>query len=228
MGSLYAIIQPLGYMLTFLLLSKVVGLTSGGIPYVIMLLTGLVPWLFFSNAITCFASIIQVNSDLIKKMPVTREVFILEGLMTSFFDFIISSLILFLFTIWFHIPFSISLIWLPVIILILFLIMIGLGFFVAVLGAIRTDLQFLLPFLLQLWMFASPVIYPLSQVPESMRWIYSINPMTGIIDSYRMVIAYGINPDPLLLGISLFFGIILVLLGWPFFRYYGQYFADVI
>ena len=228
LGSLYAIIQPVGYMLTFLLLGKVVGVNSEGIPYIIMLLTGLVPWLFFSNAINSFSTVIQVNADLIKKMPITKEIFLIVVLLVSFVDFLISSIVLLFFSIWYQLPITISLLWLPLIIGILILFMIGLGFIVATMGTIRTDIQFLLPFLLQLWMFASPVIYPLSQVPSSVRDLYILNPMTGIIEAIRTVISFGHSPDLSLLGISFVYVVIINCIGWPIFRHYSMYFSDVM
>lgn len=228
LGSLYSIIQPVGYMLTFLLLGKVVGVNAEGTPLIIMLLTGLVPWIFFSNTISLSTSVIRINADLIRKMPVTKEIFLIVGIAVAFFDFLISALVLILFMIWYMVPITLALLWLPLIIGILILFIFGLSFVVATMSSIRTDLQFILPFLLQLWMFCSPVIYPLKQVPESIRGLFILNPMTGIIDSFRVVIAYGHAPDLFLLGISALAGLFFITVGWPLFRYYGQYFADVI
>nr|WP_319540001.1 ABC transporter permease [uncultured Methanospirillum sp.] len=227
-GSLYAIIQPVGFLLTFFLLGKVVGVNSEGIPYVLMLLTGLVPWLFFCNSINASTGVIRMNADLIKKMPVTKEIFLIVGIIVAFVDFLVSSILLIIVAIYYQIPLTLALLWLPVIIAVLVLLILGLGFIVAAISAIRTDLQFLLPFLLQLWMFASPVIYPLKQVPESVVGLYKFNPITGIVESFRIVIAYGHAPDMQIFGISILAGIILILIGWPLFRYYGQFFADVI
>jgi len=228
LGSLYAIIQPVGYMLTFFLLGKVVGINPEGIPYVVMLFTGLIPWLFFSNGINGATTVIRANAELIRKMPVTKEIFLIVGIVIAFVDFLVSSILLIIVAIYYQIPLTLALLWLPLIIATLILLILGLGFIVAAFSAIRTDLQFLLPFLLQLWMFASPVIYPLKQVPQSLLELYKLNPITGIVESFRVVIAYGQTPDLYLLGISILVGFFLLIMGWPLFRYYGQYFADVI
>lgn len=228
LGSLYAIIQPLGYMLSFLLLGKVVGVNSEGIPMIIMLLTGLVPWIFFSNCISGSTNVIRMNGDIIKKMPINNEVFLFVTTIVAFVDFLVSSIVLIFFAIWYQVQITTALLWLPVIIGLLIFFTLGLCFIIATVGTIRTDIQFLLPFILQIWLFSSPILYPLSQVPDSIQGIYILNPMTGIIESFRSVIAYGHSPDLFLMMISLAYGIALIIIGLPLFRYYGQYYADVI
>jgi len=228
LGSLYAIIQPVGYMVTFVLLGKIIGVNSEGIPQIIMLLTGLVPWLFFQNSVSSCSTIIIGNAELLKKMPVSKVIFPILAILVGITDFIVSSIVLIMFSIYYQIPLKISLLWLPLLVLILIFFTFALGLLVSAIGTIRTDIQFILPFALNLWMFGSPVIYSLSQIPEDLKSMYLLNPMTGIVDSFRQVIAYGVAPNMSSLSLSVIESLIVFIIAWPIFRYYSKYFSDVI
>ncbi len=228
LGPAWAIIQPLFYMVIFTFLRGVLDISSEGVPYVIFTYSALVPWTFFSNAVTRCGPSISSNAGLLKKIAISREVFPLSGVVTSLVDFFISSLILIGMMIWFKVPVGVSLLWLPVLVLLTGLLALGVGFGVAAVGTYKHDIIFAVPFFMQFWLLATPIMYPLGKVPERWQSLYILNPMVGLIEGFRATIIRGTAPDLGLLLVSLL-GIALVwLVAWPLFRYMSQYFADVL
>ena len=228
LGPAWAIIQPLFYMVIFTFIRGVLDITSEGVPYVIFTYSALVPWTFFSNGVSRCGPSVSSNAGIVKKIAIAREVFPVAGLVVSLFDLLISSLILVGMMVWFRVLAGWSLLWLPVLVLLTALLALGVGLGVAALGTYKRDVTLALPFLMQLWLLATPIMYPLGNVPERWQFLYNLNPMVGIIEGFRRVVVKGMSPDLGLLGISLF-GIALVwLVTWPLFRYMSQYFADVL
>jgi lipopolysaccharide transport system permease protein len=215
-------------MVIFTFIRGVLNISSEGVPYVIFSYSALVPWTFFSNAVTRSGPSVYVNGGILKKISIAREVFPFSEVVTSLIDFFISSLILLGMMIWFSVPFGWSLLWVPLLVLLTSLLAFGVGLGVAALGTYKRDLIFATPFLMQFWLLATPIMYPLSQVPERWRLLYGLNPMVGIIEGFRRVVVKSIPPDPELLVVSLV-GIALVwVVAWPLFRHMSQYFADVL
>lgn len=228
LGPAWAIIQPLFYMIIFTFIRGVLDISSDGVPYVIFSYSALVPWAFFSNAVTrCSPSIYQ-NAGIVKKIAIAREVFPLAGVMTSLVDFLISTSILLGMMIWFRVSVGWALLWVPLLVLMTAMLALGVGFGMASLGTYKRDIIFAIPFLMQFWLLATPIMYPLSEVPERWQFLYSLNPMVGVIEGFRVVIIKATTPDLSLLWVS-FLGIGVVwLVAWPLFRYMSQYFADVL
>ena len=130
--------------------------------------------------------------------------------------------------IWFQVPVGWSLLWLPILVLIAALSAMGVGLGAAALGTFKRDIIFAIPFLLQFLMLATPIMYPLSKVPERWLFLYSLNPMAGIIEGFRRVVVMGMAPDLGLLSMSLAGTVMIWLVAYPLFRYMSQYFADVL
>jgi lipopolysaccharide transport system permease protein len=130
--------------------------------------------------------------------------------------------------IWFHIPVGLSILWTPVLVLLAGLLAFGIGLAVAAVGTYKHDIVFAIPFLLQFWLLATPVMYPLSKVPERWRVLYSLNPLVGIIEGFRTAVVKGTAPDLELLLISFIGMAVAWVIAWPLFRYTSQYFADVL
>jgi lipopolysaccharide transport system permease protein len=215
-------------MVIFTFIRGVLKIPSEGVPYVIFSYSALVPWTFFSNAVTRCGPSVYNNGAILKKVAITREVFPFAGVVTSLADFFISSIILIGMMIWFKVPVGWLLLWVPLLVVITFFLALGVGLGVAAVGTYKHDIIFATPFLMQFWLLTTPIMYPLSQVPERWRFVYSLNPMVGIIEGFRSVMVKGIAPDPELLVVSLV-GIALVwFIAWPLFRYVSQYFADVL
>lgn len=228
LGPAWAVLQPLFYMVIFTFIRQVLGISTGSTPYAIFTYSALVPWTFFANAVTRCGVSFYVNRGIVQKMSVPREVFPLAEVVTSLFDFLIASVILAGMMIWFHVPVGLSLLWLPVLMFLVSALAMGIGFGVAAVGTYKRDIVFGMPFLLQFWLLATPIMYTLEKVPDKWQFLYRLNPMVGIVEGFRSVLVHGTAPDGGLLMIS-FAGVAVVwAVTWPLFRYVGQYFADVL
>ncbi len=228
LGLLWAVLQPLLLMVVFTFLRAVVDIPSDGIPYVIFSYAALVPWTFFANAVNRAGSSILANAPLIKKSPVSREIFPLAALATALFDFCMSGIVLAGMMFYFRVQVGASLLWLPVLVALTCALAFGIGMFIAALGCFRQDFIFAASFGLQLWLYATPVIYPVSSVPQSWQWSYRLNPMVGIIEGFRNVLIKNMPPDTTLLSLSLLVTVCVLVLVWPIFRKCATYFADVL
>jgi lipopolysaccharide transport system permease protein len=229
LGPAWAVLQPLILMVLFNMIRGFVDIPSDGVPYVIFTYSALVPWTFFSNAISLCGPSVYSNAAILKKISLPREVFPLSAIVTALFDFFMSSIILIGMMFWYHVPLRWALLlWIPVLLLITVLLALGAGMMIAALGSFKRDFVFATPFLMQFWMFATPIIYPLSSVPERQRSLIMLNPMVGVIEGFRNVLIKGIPPptDALLVSLAVTFGLLLVT--WPVFRWLSQYFADVM
>lgn len=228
LGPLWTIIPPVMTMVVFTLLRGVVEISDEGVPYVIFSFAGLVPWTFFTNATTLCAFGVLANASLVKKMAVPREVFSLVGLCTALIDLSISGLILVAMMLWYKVPINWTLLWIPLLVVLTALLAWGVGMMISAVGVYKRDFIKGLPHLIQVWFYATPVVYPLSSVPEKHRALYTINPVVGLIDGFRSVLIFGESPDLGLLAISTGETVLILLVVWPFFRMMSQYFADVL
>ncbi len=228
LGPGWAIIQPLFYMVIFTFLRGTLKIPSDGVPYIIFTYSALVPWTFFSNATTKCGPSVLSNRGLVKKMSIAREVFPLAAVFTTLIDFFIASLILVGMMIWFRVPVNWSLLWFFPLLLLTALLALGVGLGIAAVGTYKQDITFGLPFLMQFWLLATPIMYPLSQVPERWRFLYGLNPMVGIIEGFRNILVKGTPPDLHLLLITTVVVVVVWAISWPFFHHMSQYFADVM
>ncbi len=232
-GPLWALIQPVVYSILFVLVGRVLGMrlentVYSGTPYVVYLFCALLPWTFFSNAVTRCTSSLTNNASIVKKTAVSREIFPLSVVIVSLIDFAITFVILFVLLLVFRIPLHFSVLWTLPLILITIALATVLGLALAAIGTYRMDVFFAVPLLLQAWMFATPIFYDASLVPADYRWLYNLNPMVGVVEGFRHALILGTSPDAALLSISLISVAVLGCLTWPLFRYVSQYFADVL
>jgi lipopolysaccharide transport system permease protein len=228
LGPLWAILQPLILMVLFNMLRGFVSIPSDGIPYVLFSYTALVPWTFLTNAISFCGPSIARNASVLKKIAIPREVFPLAAIVTALFDFCMASLVLAGMLLWFRISMVWTLLWLPVLVLLTAALAFGVGMLVASLGTFRRDFILATPFLMQFWLYATPVIYPLSSVPDRWRTLYMLNPMVGVIEGFRNVLLHAGPPPMEALRWSAVITVVLLAVVWPIFRWLSQYFADVI
>jgi len=228
LGPLWAVLQPLLLMLLFLFLSNVVNIPSEGAPYILFSFAALVPWTFFSNAINACAPSITANAGLLKKMAVPREIFPLGAVTIASFDLLMAGSVLALMLLIFNVPLTLNLVWVLPMTLGLGLLALGVGMFIAALATYRRDFVYATPFLMQFWLYATPVAYPLSSVPERFARLYLLNPTVGYIDGFRSVIVHGRAPDLSLLLLAFSISALVFLAGWSVFRLTSQYFADVL
>ena len=228
LGPAWAIIQPLGYMAMFSVVGHILTISSEGSPYIIFTYSALVPWTFFSNAVSRCGPSIYFKAALIRKIALPREVFPIAEVVGSLVDFVIAAIILAALMLWFRTPVGWPLLWCPVLLLLTILLATGVGFAVAALGTYQFDTVFALPFLMQLWLLVTPVMYPLHSVPERWQGWYRLNPMVGIVDGFRAVLVQTRAPDLPLLSCSIVGILVVWIIAWPLFRFTSQYFADVL
>ena len=228
LGPAWAILQPLVLMVLFTMLRGFVNIPSDGVPYVIFSYSALVPWTFFTNAVSFCGPSVAMNAGILKKISMSREVFPLAAVVTATFDFFMASIILVGMMIWFHVPLTLSALWVPVLLLITALLAFGVGMIIAAIGTFKRDFIFATPFLMQFWLYATPVIYPLSSVPDKWRALYMLNPMVGVIEGFRNVLLKGIAPPLDALGWSLATTAVVLIVAWPIFRGLSIYFADAM
>ncbi len=229
LGFAWAVTQPLAYMLIFtLVFSKFGQVSSDGTPYPLFSYTGLVPWTFFATALGLSVNSIAANMNLVKKIYFPREVFPIGAIMGCFMDFLVASLLVVGLMVIYRVPANPHLLWLPWLIGLEVAFLIGISFVVSALNVFYRDIKYIVPLCVQLGMFITPVIYPVTNVPAHLRSWFILNPMAVIIDGIRRVVLLGQPPElgPLMcstVGVA-----VLGLAGYSFFKRVEVKFADLI
>jgi lipopolysaccharide transport system permease protein len=228
LGALWAIIQPLFTMLIFtLFFGRLAGMPSDGIPYPIFAYAGLLPWTFFSNAVTTSGNSLVGNSNLITKVYFPRMVIPIASVGAGLIDFAIAFVLLIILMFYYGIGISVNILMLPVLVILTCLLAIGIGMWASALNVKYRDIRYALPFLIQLGMFATPIIYPASLVPEKWRWLLSLNPLTGLIEGFRSAF-FGKPFDWVGLTISVVITFLILIYAAYSFRRMEKTFADII
>ncbi len=188
MGAAWAIIQPLCMMLTFAVFFGIlIGVPTDGLPFMLFFYCGLVPWTFFSGAVGVGSGSLVGSSTLITKVYFPRIIIPAAAVGALLVDLLVTLVILFGLVVYYHIPLTRNLAMLPVLILMTIVLAFEFGLWLSALTVKYRDIRHALPFVLQLWMFLTPVVYPLSVVPQKWRWLMYINPLTGIVEGIRCV-----------------------------------------
>jgi lipopolysaccharide transport system permease protein len=186
LGVAWAIIQPLLTMVIFtLFFGRLAGVPSDNVPYPVFAYAGLLAWTFFANAITTSGNSLVGNANLITKVYFPRMMIPGAAVAAGLVDFAIALIILVVLMVYYRVMVTWSILMFPLLVLLTTLLALGMGLWLSGLNVKYRDVRFALPFLVQLWMFTSPVIYPASFLPEKYRWILWFNPMSGIIEGYR-------------------------------------------
>jgi len=228
LGAAWAIIQPLFTMLIFtLFFGKLAGIPSDGIPYPLFAYAGLLPWTFFSNAVTNSGNSLVGNSNLITKVYFPRMIIPMASVGSGLLDFLIAFGLLVVLMFYYSVGLSINILMLPVLVILTSLLAIGVGMWMSALNVKYRDIRYALPFLIQLGMFATPIIYPSSLVPEKWRWLIALNPLTGQIEAYRAAF-FGKPFDWFALGISTVLTFVILFCAAFMFKRMEKSFADII
>lgn len=227
-GVAWVIMQPLLMTLIFtIFLGKLVRVPSNDIPYALLVLTGLLPWTFLSSAITGSSNSLVGNAHLITKIYFPRMIIPLAAVGARLFDFAISFVILFVLMTYYGFGVTSKILMLPVMVLLIAMLAIGVGMITSALNVKYRDVGVAIPVLIQLWMFASPIVYPLSLVPERWQKLYAFNPLTGIITGFRASLL-GEDFQWTALAISAAVTVCLLIYGAFLFRRMEKYFADIV
>jgi len=228
MGLAWVIIQPLTTMLIFtLVFNRFVKLEAGPLPYPLFALSGLLLWLFFANAVTNSTNSLVLNANLITKIYFPRMFIPAASVGAGLVDLAVAFLLLIVLVFYYGVTLTSHLLLLPLFILMMTLLALGVGLLSAALTVKYRDLRHALPFIIQLWMFASPVIYPASIVPEKWKWLLTINPVAGIIEGFRASLAGGAY-NWKHLSISAVITLLLLVCSIYVFRRFEDTFADVV
>ena len=241
LGLLWAVLKPLMLMFIFTLVKSFVGIETGDIPYPILTFAALMPWIFFQESASEGVTSITSNTALIKKIYFPREVFPLTAMFTKLVELLIGFMILAGLMIYYKMLPTVHALWVPLIIMYTMLVALTLSFFGSALNVYYRDVAQVLPVLLSLAMYASPVIYPLSLVKtklleehaagewsETLYTIYNINPLAGIIDSFQKCLLQGIPPDFSAVLPGFVATLILLPLSYIYFKKAEKWFADII
>jgi lipopolysaccharide transport system permease protein len=185
-GVLWVVLQPLLTMLVFtLFFGKLARMPSQGLPYPVFYFAAVVPWMYFSVALVAATNVVVEHQRMITKVFFPRLILPFSAVLSGLVDFAIGFVVLIIFTLSYGIRPTAAVLLLPVFLLLAVLTALGMGLWLSALNALYRDVRYLIPFVVQFWMLASPVAYPSSMVPERYRWIYGLNPMAGVIEGFR-------------------------------------------
>lgn len=226
LGHAWAILQPLMFLGLWILLRSFFGIKQTQMPYAILLFGGMIPWSLFAGIINGSTPAIVSNSGIIKKMSVQREIFLGANTLSVLLDVLIMSLIFIVLLAYYRITPGWNILWAPFFLLLFGLFGFSIGLFVAAFGVFRSDITIVVTYILQIWMFLNPIIYPTEMVPENLRTFYYLNPTVPLLEGFRNAVVLNLAPD----GISLIYSIVAIvvslLISWPLFRRRAAYFAD--
>jgi len=229
LGGLWAIIQPFFMMVVFtLFFGNLAKVPSEGVPYPIFNYTAMVAWTYFANATTFSGNSLVQNTALISKVYFPRMMVPLAPVLAFLLDFAIAFVILIGMMLYYGIYPTVMTLFLPLLVILMMLTVSGVGMLLAALNANYRDIRYTLQFLVQFWMFASPVVYPVSMLPEKYHLIYAINPMAGVIEGFRSALLGTVAFPTQMLLVSTLTSIIIFIIGALYFRQTERYFADVI
>jgi lipopolysaccharide transport system permease protein len=229
-GALWAVFQPLTAMVIFtIFLGKFAKIPSDNIPYPVFVYTGLLLWNYFSFSLSHASNSMVSNANIIQKIYFPRLIIPVSSSLIGFIDFAVAALILIgLMFYYSFIPAFKIIFFLPLLLLITFLSSVGLGSFLASINVKYRDVRYAIPFFIQMMMFITPVIYPLSILNEKFRWLMLFNPMSGVIENARRLIFTNLPVDWFMLAISIAISFSLFIFGIMYFRKTERYFADII
>lgn len=229
LGWLWAIVQPAGTAIIFsIIFTQFVTINTGDTPYILFSYTAMVPWMLFATSLSDMIPSIVINMDLVKKIYFPREVLPIAAMLARLMDFGVASVLIVILLIIFKAPFfPLGWLYLPIILAIQILLILGVGLAGAASNVFFRDVQSLITLIIQIWFYASPIIYPVEMVPERLQPLYFFNPMAGVISAYRDILLNGRLPGVYLIPSGLV-TLILFIFGYWFFKKVEFKFADII
>ena len=227
LGVLWSFLNPLLMVLVYALVFPYIMRVKQD-NYLVFLITGVIPWNFFTTCVTSGCNCVWINGGIIKKVYFPREILPISVVASGLINFLISCIIILIFVIGSGIMPTFNLLWLPVIAIIQALLTLGVLFILSAINVYVRDIEYLVGFILQLIFYATPILYNATMFPEKYRWILYLNPMTHIIDAYRSIFYYGLMPE---LKSLLFIGILslcVFIVGYQIFRKLEKGFAEEV
>ena len=228
-GAVWAVLQPFMTMVVFsLFFGHLAKIPANNLPYPIFYYCALLPWIYFAGALQNATNVVVEQQRVITKIYFPRVVLPISAVLGGLLDFVISFGVLLAMMAYYRIMPTVATLWLPMFLLLAVLTALGMGLWLSALNAFYRDVRYVVPFLVQFWMFASPVAYPSSLVPERWQWLYGLNPMAGVIEGFRWALTgQGLPPGPMMAASAL--GVIVVLVsGLIYYRAMEGSIADVV
>lgn len=228
LGFAWAIIQPLFTMIIFsLIFGAFAKIPSDGIPYPLFSYAALLPWTLFAEGMTRSTNSMVANAPIMTKVYFPRLLMPISGIMSPLVDFCIAFSILIAMMIYYGFVPTVNVIFLPLFLLLAIATSLGVGLWLSALNVQYRDFQYTVPFLVQIWLYASPVVYPASMLPASLRVWYGLNPMAGVIEGFRWALL-GTTPPSAMILVSVGVVVVMLVSGLFYFKKMEQYFADLV
>ena len=230
MGASWAILQPLFAMVVFsIVFGKLAKMPSDGIPYPIFSYCALVPWMFFSNGIGSASGSLVGGGNLLKKVYFPRMALPISAVLGGFVDFVLAFFVLFLMMIYFDITPTANVIWIPFLLVLIIMTSLGVSLWLAAMNVQFRDVKYVVGFVIQAWMFATPVVYPASLIESQwLQMLYALNPMVGVIEGFRWAMLGTDTAPGGMIVISFIVSALLLVGGAFYFRRMERTFADVV
>lgn len=229
LGWAWAVLQPLLLMLVYtVIFSLFTRMPNEGVPYALFVFSALLPWTFFASMVTNSATSLVSHSQLITKVYFPREILPLTYIVVAFVDFVIAAVVMACMMVYYHVPPSLNLLYVIPIIAVLTAFGTALALILSTLQVQIRDIGLAMPLLMQLWMFASPVVYPLSSVPVRFRKLYDLNPLAGTVEGFRRVVIQHQPPEFASFAEAAWISLILLPLAYGFFKLREAWMADII
>ena len=227
-GASWAVLQPVLLMLVFTAtVGRIAGVGPANIPYPLFAFAGLVPWTLFASSLAGASNSLVNAEGIITKVYFPRLLLPFAAVGSFLVDYVIAMVVLALLMVYFGVTPSIAVLWLPLFTLFALVTALGVGTWLAAINVRYRDVKYVVPFLIQTWMFASPVIYASTLIPKEWHWLYALNPMTGVLEGSRWALLGGERPDELIL-VSAAASLLVLASAVVYFRRTEQTFADVI
>ncbi len=228
-GAAWAVLQPFLTMVVFsLFFGKLAKMPSEGLAYPVFFYCGLLPWMYFASALQNATNVVVEQQRVITKVYFPRLVLPVSAVISPLLDFGISFAFFLVMMAYYHVRPTFAMLLLPLFLILAILTALGVGLWLSALNAIYRDFRYVVPFLVQFWMFASPVAYASSLIPERWRWVYGLNPMAGAIEGFRWALTGRGNPPSILLMASVSAVALIVVSGAIFFQKMEGIIADVV
>lgn len=229
LGASWAIIQPLFTMMIFsLFFGNLAQVPSDDLPYPIFSYTALVPWTFFANGILMASNSLVINANMITKIYFPRMTLPLASVLAGLVDFALAFIVLLIMIFFYGIIPTAKIIWLPYFLILALITSVGVGLWFSAMNVQFRDIRYMVPFILQAWMFLTPIAYPSSLLSEPWRTLYGLNPMAGVVEGFRWaLLSTDTAPGPMII-VSSFIALLLLVSGGYYFRRKEIIFADVI
>ena len=228
LGAAWAVIQPFFTMLVFsLFFGRLAKIPSDGVPYPIFAYVALVPWTFFASGLAQSADSLVGSANLLRKVYFPRLLIPMATVVSGLVDFVIAFLVLLGMMVFYGITPTAHILWLPLLVLLALVTALGVGLWLSALNVMFRDVRYIVPFVVQFWLFATPIAYPSSLLQEPWRTIYGLNPMAGVVEGFRWALLGSARPGPMV-AVSAAVAVALLIGGAFFFRRMERAFADIV